>query len=99
MPASNKSLPRAPFYFTSRYRSRHAPATTVRSSEEELQANQAEDLHAQDLLPVELRKLKQDLDLYNNIGRLVTFNKVIKDWVAWDRFVHISEFVTFDELT
>ncbi|KIM79177.1 hypothetical protein PILCRDRAFT_10592 [Piloderma croceum F 1598] len=26
-----------------------------------------------------------DLELYNNIGRIVTFNKALKDWVVWDR--------------
>lgn len=84
--SSGKSLPRAPFYITARYRSRHAPSNVARSSSEELEALQAEDLQAHDLLPADLRKLKRDLDFYNSIGRLVTFNKIIKDWVVWDRY-------------
>jgi hypothetical protein len=58
---------------------------------EELEAQQAEDLQAHDLLPADLRKLKQDLDFYNSIGRLVTFNKIIKDWVVWDRYGLVSD--------
>ena len=84
--SSSKSLPCAPFYITSRYRSRHAP-TIAHSSSQELEAHQADDLQACDLLPAELRKLKQDLELYNSIGRLLTFDKIIKDWVVWDRYV------------
>jgi len=88
--SSNKSLSRTPFYFTSRYRSRHLPATApIRSFSQEHEAHQVEDLNAHDLLPAELRQLKQDLAFYNNIGRLVTFNRVIKDWVTWDRCVYI----------
>jgi ribosomal protein S12 methylthiotransferase accessory factor YcaO len=95
-----KSLPsRIPFYFAARSQSRHATftvgsgahhaAAAVRSVSQEREAEQAEDLHAHDLLPAALRQLEQDLDLYNNIGRLVTFNKLIRDWVPWNRHVSV----------
>jgi hypothetical protein len=75
-----------PFYFATHYRSRHAPPAP-RSTSQELEAQQTEDLNAHDLLPAELRKLKQDLKLYNNLGCMVTFNMIIKDWVVWNGYV------------
>jgi hypothetical protein len=87
MSPTRKSLPsRIPFYFSARSRTYRTPSVT-RSASQELQAEQAEDLRAHDLLPADLRKLKQDLELYNNIGRIVTFNKTLKDWVVWDRYI------------
>ena len=80
--SSCKSIPsHIPFYFATHYRSRHAPPAP-RSTSQELEAQQTEDLNAHDLLPAELRKLKQDLKLYNNLGCMVTFNTIIKDWVV-----------------
>ena len=79
-----KSQPsRIPFYFTARHRDRTPP----RSASEELEAQQGLDMHAEDHKPAELRKLKQDLDLYNATGRIVTFDKILRDWVTWDRYV------------
>lgn len=84
---SQKSLPRRiPFYFAARTRPCHTP--TIRSASQELEAQQTEDLNAHDLLPAQLRKLKQDLELYNNLGQMVTFCTVLKDWVFWNRYVH-----------
>jgi hypothetical protein len=78
-----KSQPsRLPLYFA--VRRRHEP-TPPRSLSEELVAEQETDLRAEDLKPAELRKLRQDLDLFNATGRIVTFNKVLKDWVTWIR--------------
>src|ERR1700729_3434971 len=74
---------RIPFYFAARCRNRTPPL----SAAEEREAQQDLDLHAEDLKPAELRKLKQDLDLYNATGRIVTFDKVLRDWVTWDRYV------------
>lgn len=55
------------------------------------EVHQEDDLWAHDLLPVELHKLKQYLDHYNSICHLITFNKIIKDWVVWDRYVLVSD--------
>ena len=72
-----------PFYFAVR----HHDCTPPRSVSEELQAQQDLDLRAEDLKPAELRKLKQDLDLYNATGRIVTFDRILRDWVTWNRYV------------
>jgi hypothetical protein len=82
MPPMQKSqLSRIPFYFAARRRNAAPP----RSFSQELEAQQETDLRAEDLKPAELRKLNRDLELYNAMGRLVTFDKVIKDWVTWNR--------------
>ena len=52
-----------------------------------------------DLLPVELHKLKEDLRFYSNIGHLVTFNNVIKDWVVWGWYAHVSSLMVFKLFT
>ena len=84
MSSPRKSQPnRIPFYFAARRRDRTPP----RSVSEELQAQQDLDLRAEDLKPAELRKLKQDLDLYNATGRIVTFDRILRDWVTWNRYV------------
>jgi hypothetical protein len=80
-PKQKSQLSRIPFYFAARRRN----ATPPRSVSEELQAQQETDLRAEDIKPAELRKLKQDLELYNAVGRLVTFDKILKDWVTWNR--------------
>jgi hypothetical protein len=85
---------RVPFYFTARRRDRTPP----RSASEELEAQQALDLRAEDLKPAKLRKLKRDLDLYNAIGRIITFDKVLRDWVTWNRYVY-KFFDVFNILT
>jgi hypothetical protein len=90
MPSMRKSQSsRIPFYFNARIqaRSRHNPSLTTHSPSQQLDTEQTEDLRAQDLLPADLRGLKRDLELYNDIGRIVTFNRTIKDWVVWDRCV------------
>ena len=76
-----------PFYFNACARSCHNPSLTTHSPSQQLDAEQTEDLRAQDLLPADLCRLKRDLELYNNIGHIVTFNRTIKDWVVWDRCV------------
>ena len=82
MPPMQKShLSRIPFYFTARHRNVAPPW----SFSQELEAQQETDLCAEDLKLVELHKLNRDLELYNAMGRLVTFDKVIKDWVTWNR--------------
>ena len=73
-----------PFYFATRWRDRTPPQSTL----EELEAQQDLDLHAEDLKPAKLCKLKRDLDLYNATGHIVTFDKVLRDWVTWNRYVH-----------
>jgi hypothetical protein len=84
MSSSQKSKSsRIPFYFAARCRDR----TTPQSASEELEAQQNVDLDAEDLKPAELRKLKRDLDLYNARGCIVTFDKVLRDWAIWDRYV------------
>jgi len=86
----HKSLPRhSPFYFTARDQSRRASGP-IRSASEDLEAQHIEDLKAHDLLPAEFRKLKQDLELYNNIGHMVTFDRIIKDWVVWTRYLSLA---------
>ena len=51
---------------------------------EDLKAQQEIDLCAEDLKPAKLHRLQQELDLYNATGRIVTFNKVLNNWVTWD---------------
>ena len=58
-----------------------------RSCSEDLKAQKEIDLHAEDLKPAKLHRLQQELNLYNATGHIVTFNKVLNDWVTWDRFV------------
>jgi tRNA A37 N6-isopentenylltransferase MiaA len=84
MSSPQKSNPsRIPFYFAARRRDRTPP----RSDSEALEAQQNVDLHAEDLKPAELRRLKRDLELFNATGRIVTFDKVLKDWTTWNRYV------------
>jgi hypothetical protein len=71
-----------PNYFAARL---HRAATPPQFLSEQLQDQQETDLHAEDLKPAELRKLKQELDLYNAMGRIVTYNKILKDWATWSR--------------
>ena len=94
MSSPQKSQSRIPFYFAARRRNRTPP----RSALEELEAQQDLDLRAEDLKPAELRKLKRDLDLYNATGRIVTFDKVLRDWVTWNRYVR-KFFEIFNILT
>jgi hypothetical protein len=63
----------------------------MRSASQELEAQQTEDLNAHDLLPAQFRKLKEDLEFYNDIGRVVTFSTVLKGWVFWDRYAYILD--------
>ena len=57
------------------------------SISEELQSQQDLEFHAEDLKTAELHKLKQDLNLYNATGHIVTFDRIVRDWVAWNKYV------------
>ena len=72
-----------PFYFAARRRDRTAP----QSDSEALKAQQNVDLCAEDLKPAELCRLKRDLELFNAMGCIVTFDKVLKDWATWSWYV------------
>jgi len=85
MSPAQKTSPRCiPYYFAARNRQ---VGTPPRSLSEEHAAQQEADLRAEDLKPAELRKLKQELELNNLTGRMVTFDRVLKSWVTWYRYV------------
>jgi hypothetical protein len=67
-------------------RRRHSAALPP-SRSDKLQAQQDADLRAEDLKPSQLRKLKEELDLWNATGRIVTFDITLKDWADWNRYV------------
>jgi hypothetical protein len=90
-PAQKVSPHHIPYYFAA---CNHKVATPSRSHSKELATQQEADLHAEDLKPAELQKLKQELELNNLTGRMVTFDRVLKSWVTWYRYV-FNLFVPF----
>ena len=83
-----KSLPHhIPFYFAAHTQPHYTPTTTC-STSQGLKAQQTEDLNTHNLLPTQLCKLKQDLELYNNLGQMVTFCTILNNWVVWDQYEH-----------
>ena len=91
LPSSRYQPSRIPAYFAAcrngkRNHSRNS-TPPPRSLSEDLEAQQEIDLRAEDLKPAKLRRLQQELNLYNATGHIVTFDKVLNDWVTWDRFV------------
>ena len=86
----NRIASRVPIYFAVRPRHVVAP---LRSPSEELSAQLEEDIRGYDLQPARLRELQRELELYNGMGRMVTYDKIIGDWVSWNRYESLLIFL------
>lgn len=83
-PSSSRSLVRrSPYNLIARPRREPSPVMLTPLQEQE--AQQEEDLRAEDLKPSEIRQLHKDLDFWNTVGRMVSYDRDLKDWVTWYR--------------
>jgi hypothetical protein len=93
MQSISKQQAHIPYYFRSRLRPGHrsVSASQLTTSPIPLQTllqNQLDlDIASHDLPTAHLRELREDLEINNILGRMVTFDVASRTWVDWDRYV------------
>jgi hypothetical protein len=93
MESFNKRQYHIPFYFHSRLRPGHRSVSLSQLAsstlpQQTLQCNQLDlDIASHDLPLACLWELREDLEINNILGRMVTFDVALRNWVSWDRYV------------
>ena len=90
----SKQQTHIPYYFRSRLRPGHrsvfASQLTRTIPPQTLLQNQLDlDIASHDLPTAHLRELREDLEINNILGRMVTFDIASRTWVDWDRYVFL----------